>query len=291
MGVVFGIIFLAVLFLTGLSGIVAGVVGLIIMGVRKRADRPFPRFLTVIFAVILAGGVLTAIIPVVCFGVLVLMNNTPPDDFVETEIVIEEDGYQDTRFTADGVVYEVLDLQLYDTEAACNPIFTYKTQGLLNGSQCGNYYDIENSQGFNLVSDARGALFSPVDERERIIEYYTNPQNLCGYYDDFDGGEFKLTDGENDIIKGLMTTDLTALPKEEIISDCAVEFSIIVSCNERLIYMESYWFLALDGEIYYVESSTLADNGGFEYTLIELPEEIRGALYEIHKESNSRKEQ
>ncbi len=291
MGVIFGILFLVILFLTGLAGIVAGIIGLVISFKRKKAEKPFPKFLTVIFAVILASGILTTIIPVSSLSLLVLMNTLPPEDFVETDIVIEEDGYQDTRFIADGVVYEVLDLRLYDSHAACNPIFSYKTKGFLNGSQCGNYYDIENRQGFNLVSDAYGALFSPVEEKERITEYYANPQNLYGYYDDFDGCEFKLSDEESEAVKGLMTLDITSLPQETIISEEAEEFTIIISCNDGLVYVESYWFLALDGEIYYVESSMLADNGGFEYTLTGLPEEVSSTLFEIHKASESRKEQ
>ena len=34
----------------------------------------------------------------------------PPEDYVETKITVEENGYQDERFTADGKVYEVIDL-------------------------------------------------------------------------------------------------------------------------------------------------------------------------------------
>ena len=80
----------------------------------------------------------------------------PPSDFVETDIVIEENGYQDARFTADGVVYEVLDFEANDDAYIENPIFTYKTEGFLNRSQCGNYYKVENPQGFNIVADYYG---------------------------------------------------------------------------------------------------------------------------------------
>ena len=196
MGALFAILFLGFLFVIGVIGIAVGVVGLIVCGKRKKAGELSGRILTVVFAIVLSIGFVIALIPVGFFSLIVIVNSVPLDGFVETDIVIEENGYQDTRFTADGVVYEVLDFQIYDSDAISEPIFTYKTAGFLKGSQCGNYYAVENYQGFNLVSDEFGLLFSPIEERERIIAYYTDLENLCGYYDDWDDREFKLSDDD-----------------------------------------------------------------------------------------------
>ena len=110
MGALFAIVFFLILLAIGIIGIVAGIIGLIIGGKRRKAGKTFSPVLSVIFSVILSIGFMITLIPVGFFSFIVIVNSVPPDGFVETEIVIEENGYQDTRFTAAGIVYEVLDL-------------------------------------------------------------------------------------------------------------------------------------------------------------------------------------
>ncbi len=220
MGAVFAIMFFLFLLGGGAAVILAGMVGLIISGKRKKKGIPLPKGFTAVFAVLLSVGIAVTLIPIGFFGFIVMVNTTPPDGFVETDIVIEENGYQDTRFTAGGIVYEVLEFQVYDLDAISNPVFTYKTKGFLNGAQCGNYYAIDNDQGFNLVSDEFGSLFCPVEEKETVIAYYTDDANLNGYYMDWDryeyGHELRLSDRENSVIRDFRNTDLTSLHQEKM---------------------------------------------------------------------------
>lgn len=53
----------------------------------------------VLSAIALGMSVLIISVPVGFFSFIVYVNSVPPESFVETEIVIEEDGYQNTRFT------------------------------------------------------------------------------------------------------------------------------------------------------------------------------------------------
>lgn len=283
MGALFAIIFLLILLMIGTFGILAGIVGLIIGRKRRMAKKPLSKALTAVFAVILSIGVTITLIPVGFFTFIVMVNSTPPDGFVETEIVIEENGYQDTRFTADGVVYEVLDFEVYDTDAISNPVFSYKTDGFLNRSQCGNYYAIDNNQGFNLVSDEFGLLFCPVEERENVITYYMDIANLDGYYVDWNEREFKLSYKETELVRDFLEMDIDLLYQEQIVLDGAEEFEIKLICNEGLVYVESHWFLILNDVLYYVYDSDFAEDDGLKYTLIKLPDSVSEPLLHIHR--------
>lgn len=280
MGAIFASVFFMILLAIGLVGIVAGTVGLVIRGQRRKAGKTFPTALTAACAVVLSIGIVTAMISTGFVSFIVIVNSTPPEGFVETEIVIEEDGYQDTRFTADGVVYEVLDLEVHDASAISTPIFTYKTKGFLNRSQCGNYYAIENSQGFRLVSNQWGTLFAPTEEKERILAYYTNVENLCAYYDDWNGREFKLSDGDTKALYKFVEEDLRALPKTQLISEDEETFQIKLVCKEGKVRMAWHCFLHVNGEVYYVSETDFIEGEGFQYTVLALPDEVAEALLE-----------
>ena len=283
MGAIAAIVFFVFLLIAGTIGIIAGIIGLIIGCKKRKKGNQIPKVLTVVFAVVLSIGIIITLIPVGFFTFIVIVNSMLPDGFVETEVVIDENGYQDTRFTADGVVYEVLDFQVYDSNAISNPIFTYKTAGFLNGSQCGNYYVINNNQDFNLVSDEFGLLFCPVEERERVITYYTDIDNLDGYYDDWEGREFKLSDDEKEAIQYFGDLDISLLHQEQIVLEDAEEFEIKLVCKENLIYVESHCFLIFNNELYYVYDSDFAEDDGLQYTLIKLPDAVSEPLLNIHQ--------
>ena len=285
MGAIAAIVFFGFLLIAGTIGIIAGIVGLIIGCKKRKNGNPSPKVLTAVFAVVLSISIIITLIPVGFFSFIVIVNEMPPDGFVETEIVIEENGYQDTRFTADGVIYEVLDFQVYDTDAISNPIFTYKTDGFLNGSQCGNYYVINNNQGFNLVSDEFGLLFCPIEERESVIAYYTDIANLDGYYDNWEGQELKLSGDKKEAIRYFLNLDISSLHQEQIILEDAEEFEIKLVCKENLIYVESHWFLILNDVLYYVYDSDFAEDDGLQYTLIKLPDAVSEPLLNIHRRS------
>ena len=56
---------------------------------------------------------------------------------------------------------------LNDYDRIGKPLFSYKTSGILNGSQCGNYYTVDNPNNFTLVSDNFGILFAPINEKQQ----------------------------------------------------------------------------------------------------------------------------
>ena len=283
MGIIFTVIFSIASLTIGLVGIVAGIIGIIIAKKRRKANKPFSKPLTVLSSVALSIGAFIALIPVGFFSFIVIVNSVPPEGFVETEIVIEENGYQDTRFTADGTVYEALELELYNIDAIGAPIFSYKTSGFLNGSQCGNYYAVENSQGFHLVTDDMGTLFCPTDEKESVIKYYSDISNLCGYYDDWDEREHKLSDEENKAIQAILEADLSSNPKETVILNDAEIFEIKLVCKEGVIHASGHWFLVLNDTLYYVHDSVKTEDDTLKYTVIKLPSDIAEPLLEIHK--------
>ena len=285
MGTLFTIAFFLILLGVGLITLIVSIVGLVIGKKRRKAQKPFSAILTAVFTVILFLSVALTTLPVGFFSFIAIVNSIPPEGFVETEIVIEENGYQDTKFTADGVVYEVLDFVLCDNEDASTPIFTYKTSGFLNGSQCGNYYAIENSQDFRLVSDEHGLLFAPTEEKERVIAYYTNMENLCVYYDDWNEREFKLSEEEATMVCDFLKLDMSLLKQERVTLTETEEFNIKLVCKEDLVFVNSYWFLSLNGTIYYVRGSDYANDDRIEYILIELPPELADTMTDIHTRS------
>ncbi len=285
MGAIAAIVFFVFLLTVGTIGIIAGIIGLIIGCKKRKNGKPISKLLTVVVVIVLSISILITLIPVGFFSFIVIVNSMPPDGFVETEVVIDENGYQDTRFTADGVVYEALDFQVYDTDAISNPIFTYKTDGFLNGSQCGNYYAINNNQGFNLVSDEFGSLFCPVEEAESVIAYYTDIANLGGYYENWEGQELKLSGDEKEAIQYFLDLDISLLPQEQIFLEDAEEFEIKLVCKEDLIYVESHWFLFFNDKLYYVYDSDFAEDDGLQYTLIKLPDAVSEPLQNIYRRS------
>ena len=283
MGALFTIAFFLILLGVGLITLIISIVGLAIGKKRRKAQKPFSAIVTVVFTVILFLGVALTTLPIGFFSFIAIVNSIPPEGFVETKIVIEENGYQDTQFTADGVVYEALDFALWNDENTLTPIFTYKTSGFLNGSRCGNYYSVKNNQGFHLVSGEHGSLFAPAEEKERVIAYYTSTENLCAYYDDWDEREFKLSEEETKIVCDFLKLDMSLLKQERVTLAEEEEFSIRLVCKEELVFVNSYWFLSLNGTIYYVHGSDYANDDRIEYILIELPSELADTMMDIHK--------
>ena len=272
-------VFVLLLFL-GLGGFIVGLIGVIIASSRKKRGEPCPTSVLVAFSVVLVVGMSMAAISTGFFSHVVWLNTMPPDSYVETDIVIEENGYQDTRFTADGVVYEVLDFEVYEVG---DPVFSYQTEGFWNASQCGNYYVVENEQGFDLVTDGCGLLFCPIDQKDAVVAYYTDTANLVAYYEDWDR-EFKLLDEEYKNALKVLELDTDALPLTRITMDEANTFEIEFVCQDGVVVVANFSFLVLDGGLYYVHSFDFAEysDDGIVYMLGELPSDIQEDLLSIY---------
>jgi len=179
-GVFAFVVLMIILLCIGFGGIAAGIVGTILFNKARKKGKKIGKPLIIVCSIILAINIVVTAIPIAFFTQIVIANTQPPENFVETAIVIEEDGYQDETFTADGVVYEAIyEFYVNGEDYLSNPIFSYKTSGFMNGSQCGNYYKVENEKGFNLVADDIGGLFCPADEMEEVFKFYGNND----YYD------------------------------------------------------------------------------------------------------------
>lgn len=170
MGVVF---FVGALFALMLGGAGLLILCLILRAALKKRARAGGRWARRIRKLAVVGIVLGAnalILPLIFFGFALKMSATPPDDFVDTGIVIEEEGYQLEEFTADGVLYQRLLFNAASEHGEA--VFTYKQGGWYTASQWGNYFRVENGVGCDLVSDRHGGLFCPKDQYDRVVQAY-----------------------------------------------------------------------------------------------------------------------
>lgn len=276
MGAIFGVIFFIWLLIVGLSGIELSIAGIIVSSIFSKKGKRFAKPLKVVSIILLTFCALITLIPTGYFSFIFVANTMPPEDYVETEITIEENGYQDERFTADGKVYEVIDLYVNNEDYLDNPIYSYKTSGLLNGSQCGNYYAVENTNNFDLVCDWFGLLFAPIDEKQEVLDYYLSIENQDYYYYDYSKEESILIDENftkslNEFLsKDLSNEDAITSSLEDIDS-----YDIDVISSDKLIYVTSYYFVYLNDSMYYIYESTFIEDVGFEHTLILLDEQLK----------------
>ncbi len=288
MGASIVLIFFILLLEIGTAAIVCGIIGLVILNKKRRAGTPLPKVLGVIFPIVLSIGIATAAIPVTFLSYLVadgiMYSVMESEDFVQTDITIDEVGYQDEKFTANGVVYEVLDFTLtFEEDIASEPVFTYKGDGLFSASECGNYYSVENEQGFDLVSDGCETLFCPTTEKERVIEYYTDITRLNVYYDDWGECRYKLSSDEKQVVQKLLDTDIESLPEEKIVLEDAEEFGIEVVSRDKLLYVKNYEFLIFNKKLYAVTDYEYMDDYDCKYTMRKLPDDIADKILAIHQ--------
>ena len=163
MGVVFAVVFLALIFLGGVGPLVGGIVGLCV--IRKKEMRR-KGLVTGLLVTLLVFGALMTLLPVGYVG-FVLLSNFRTDIIAEsTNAAIEGAGYPGETFTADGVVYEMLPVYIDFEYCSDNsePAFTYTWEDTLGTSIPLYLYLVENPQNFNLIWDGCGMLYCPVDQ-------------------------------------------------------------------------------------------------------------------------------
>ncbi|MBQ8382062.1 MAG: hypothetical protein IJX47_02530 [Clostridia bacterium] len=222
-----------------------------------------------------------------CYGgYLVYIHAAPPSEYVHTDIFIEESGYQDERFTADGVVYEVLPLE-------CDPdvckermtaVFSYKPDGFLNGYLSGNYFAIENSYGFDLVWNGLDRLFAPADQVAEIVEFYrADPE--AWYLLDYgqtdengDPGKVALSDGVVTAIRAYLKLDVSKLETTTAIAEDGYDTVELWAQSSDGVVVFDYWFTVIEGKAYIHLKSTTTEQDQEEMTLAILPDEISAPL-------------
>ena len=282
MGAIFFIVFLAAIAALGVTLLLVGIIGTVICRKRRRENQNTYVRSPVIFTVIIVIGCLTLLPPIGFASFIVIVNTLPPDGFVETELVIEENGYQDTKFTVYGMVFEATEYYLANDETVLTPYFTYKTKGFLNGSQCGNYYKFEANGGFPLVCDEFGTIFCTYNKKPDLEQYYSDPQNLTAYYDNGEETRKELSETDYNALQGFLKNDLNSLNSQSMVADDSEQFVIDITGKDGIICTESHWFVIISDKVYYEKSSFGGENDRVEYNLIELPKGLSDTLISIH---------
>lgn len=290
----FSIILVLFLFFAAIIGVLAflaGVIFLIISAVLKKRHNNAGNPLLIIGTIGLITGFILCLPMTALLGWFGFSQTQPPEDFVETEIVIEENGYQDTRFTADGVLYEVLDFEaeFFECNHVAEPVFSYKTEGLFNGKDCGNYYRIENEQGFDLIWDNSSRLFCPAEEKERVMTYYLREDLNDWRYCTPESSDYPAVwvDAEYEaLFVEFYLQDLDALEKTVTrdIGDEAERVEFFAYSSDNLLTKYNCVFHIIDGEAYFEYEVEYFEDGAedtAEWTLIRLPEELEAPLVKV----------
>lgn len=283
-----GFVFIMIVLLAGssLCAIVTAIC-LAIFSRKKYTDMKYRKPLRVILTIALIGSILIVMIPIGFFTFIVYVNSTPPEDYVETAIVIEEDGYQYERFTADGVVYEVLNLEAnYEIcEELATPVFSYKTTGFMNGSQCGNYYEIKNSHGFHLIWDGSSLLFCPEEQKKEVQSYYDEEDISDWFHYDYEKEKhYQLTPEIEKELSTFLLYDLENISETRFILETLEEIDILQTSSDHIVLKEYYSFIIDNNEVYLVYVSSFNEEEKFDCTGIKLPEEIGTLVLQLQSE-------
>ena len=174
----------------------------------------------------------------------------PPEDFVETDIVIEENGYQSELFTADGTVYVALSLEGdYDyISEHSRPVFSYKTLGFINNAWCGNYYQVDNDHGFTLICDDMSNLFCPENEKDMIEAFYSDKEKQSHFCD----GE-KIPEHLDAKLHEALNYDgnTTVIPREGL-----TEITIERRSDDGIVFFDFHFLICYDGSFYLIHTSS-----------------------------------
>lgn len=267
MGAVFFVGFMILILGGGLAAAIGGGVGLAVLRARQPRHK---KLLTALLLALLIGGIVIAMLPVGFFGFILWVNATPSEDFVETQIVIEESGYQIERFTADGVVYQSLELiPNYDIcKENSVPVFSYKTPGFWNRAQWGNYYALENDAGFDLIWSPYGGLFCPADQADAVLAHYRQA-GIVWYRIPEDGGPIPLTQR----IQDALTAMDPATGMEELIPDAHTELWFQSNSPDGLICYDHITIAVTDTDAWLLTRMEAApDRVAVSYGIPLLPE-------------------
>lgn len=249
MGAIAGVMFFLVVLVVGLCGIGLGVAGLIVNRILKKRQKKAHLVIGVLSIVAIAVSSVITLIPVGFFSFIIYVNSTPPDDFVETDIVIEENGYQSERFTADGTVYVALSFtgdSDYLNEHS-HPVFSYKTHGFMNGALCGNYYQVDNGHGFTLICDDMSTLFCPEDEKDAIEAFYAD-ESRQSYFCNGEKIPEELDSKLNESLN--YEEDTTVIPRDGL-----DEITIEKRSDDGIVVFDFHFLISYNGSLYLIHIS------------------------------------
>ena len=253
--------------LSGLSGMLIGGIGLLVLRKKRRAGEAVEPGARLAFGFVLGGGSVAFLLPSLVIALLVIFHSTPPEGFVETDIVIEEQGYQSQRFTADGVIYETLDVYLRGFGMASDAVFTYKVDGFWNASEWGNYFTVENPHGFRLVCDEYGLLFAPREELDRVKHVYSVSAESVLSCRLESGATRPLSSDTQKRLLDFLRNDADRAPVIEVRISEPRCLEVLQVSADGLVLLDSYQLVAYRDKVYLVQQ--LSEND--RYQLVELP--------------------
>lgn len=288
---VFLVVFVGViitLLILAVVGVIGGIIGIVYSKKLKANNNPKSKKVAVtsLICLLVCLAILLNVAPITAINIF-----SQPDEkfYVETDIVIKESGYQEKKFTANGIVYEAIDFEINNFDAVKEPVFTYKANYIL-WTEGGNYFKVENAQGFDIVSDEFGNVFCPKKDKDKVLKFYSDISKMSGfigYYDDnYDYKEIKIDIDKNECVKKLIKLDNSKLKNINIFANSDKEFYIYLYCNEKIFKLKEYWLIQKDGKVYYLDeeetASTFSENN---YVAYQIPEDISTELFALYSNS------
>ncbi len=243
------------------------------------------------------SGILCGLLSLSALGYgsyLVYIHAAPPSDYVKTDLFIEESGYQNERFTVDGMVYEalLLDPDYYVCMENKTAVFSYKPNGFLNGYLSGNYFAIDNEHGFDMVWNGQDRLFAPADQAEEILKFYrADPEawHLLDYGQEDENGDpvkVPLPDGAVTALRAYLELNVSELETTTAIAEDGYGTVEVFAQSRDGIVIFNPWFVVIEGKAYIHLKSTTTEKDQEEMTLAILPDEISAPLAALWEDTD-----
>lgn len=263
--------------LNGFVCMLIGGIGLLVLRKKRRAGEAVEPGARLAFGFVLGGGSVAFLLPSLVIALLVIFHSTPPEGYVETDIVIEEQGYQSQRFTANGVVYETLDVCLRGFGMASDAVFTYKVDGFWNASEWGNYFTVENPHGFRLVCDEYGLLFAPQEELDRVKHVYSASAESVLSCRLESGATRPLSLDAQKRLLDFLRNDVDRAPVIELRIADPRYLEVLQISTDGLVLLETYQLVAYRDKVYLMQQLSEGDR----YRLVELPLLVMAELSDL----------
>lgn len=274
-----GMIILGALILA-LIILITGIVMLLLSRRFLPRGRTARNVLAVISGCFVLAGIVLSIGPISFLAQSTYYRATPPEGFVETGVSVE--NWDNGRFTADGVEYQLVDLEFnvllaenFTGEAA----FTYDEPGRANDSRNLNFYPVENESGFALYWPSRYLnLYCPADQVEQVLDYYQSDASGRAYFLK-DNGLHPVDDKTAAALEPLLTEDLNG---SVVTYPCGEApqmdgFDLLRTSGDGIFVLEEYIFLKDENTVWYV-IEYYYDDAVERYTVAELPQALSEAL-------------
>lgn len=260
--------------------LITGIVMLLLSRRFLPRGRTARNVLAVISGCFVLAGIVLSIGPISVLVQSAYYRATPPEGFVETGVSVE--NWDNGRFTADGVEYQLVDLEFnvllaenFTGEAA----FTYDEPGRANDSRNLNFYPVENESGFALYWPSRYLnLYCPADQVEQVLDYYQSDASGRAYFLK-DNGLHPVDDKTAAALEPLLTEDLNG---SVVTYPCGEApqmdgFDLLRTSGDGIFVLEEYIFLKDENTVWYV-IEYYYDDAVERYTVAELPQALSEAL-------------